>query len=76
MKTIRDFIQARQKKKIIKSIRESMAFFGHPLDDFSDKEIEEGTILFAKAWSKTGVTVKQATEAALLLGRAARTASH
>ncbi len=44
-----------------------MAFFGHSLDDFSDEEIEEGTILFAKAWSKIGVTVKQATEASFLL---------
>lgn len=66
---IKKFLQVRQKRKAIKNIREVMAFFGHPLDDFSDEEIEERTILFAKAFSKTGVTAKQATKAFFLLGQ-------
>ena len=63
----------RRKEKSIKescqSIRESFAYFGHDLSEFTDEEIIEGVIAFGKVVSSFGVTTEEAVGALQMIGR-------
>lgn len=44
----------------IRSIRESFAWFGYPLDDLTDEEIEEGVMRVSASMASMGVTAEEA----------------
>lgn len=61
--------EAAEKKAIIKSIRDNMAFFGFDLSDLSDEELEEGFIYVSEQIGNYGVTGKEAADALFCLQR-------
>ena len=46
----------------IASIRESFAWFGYPLDDLTDEEIEAGVAEIGRQLATVGVTAREAAE--------------
>jgi hypothetical protein len=57
----------RRYQQALVNIRETMAFFGCPVDDLTDEELERGIMVFSKAWAKCGVTVQEAIEGLCIL---------
>ncbi len=51
------------KARALASIRESMAFFGHPLENVSDEELEAAVVEFGRVVALAGVTAQEATTA-------------
>ena len=51
----------REHARVIASIRESMAWFGHPIDHLTDEEIEAGVMRFSEAIQQSGITAAEAT---------------
>ena len=58
-----------RKRKAIQRIRKESAFWGYPLDDLSDEQLEERILGFAKIISNTGVSMDEAIAA---LGQVSR----
>jgi hypothetical protein len=67
---IREWIAARRRRRVIAGIRRQMAFFGYPLDDMTDEEIEEGAVRIGRAVSEgVGVTADEVAQNFARFGR-------
>lgn len=73
---IREQRDERDRQRSLRTIRETFAWFGYPLDDLSDEEIEESVMRSAEAFASAGMTMDEATEAFAELGRMLREGDH
>lgn len=62
------------RRRSIAVIRETFAMFGHPLDELTDEEIEEGVAGWQEATARVGVTMAEASAAFASIGEALRDA--
>lgn len=60
---IRRLLAERQRRRSLSVIREEFAFWGYPLDDLTDEEIEERVVEAGRALANTGLTAAEATAA-------------
>ena len=59
----KEWLEQRRRKKVFKSLREHMAFFGFNMSEITDEQIQERAITTAKLVSSVGVTTQQASDA-------------
>lgn len=57
------WLEQRKRRKVFKSLRGHMKFFGFDMSEITDEEIEEGAIRTAKMMRLVGVTVQEASDA-------------
>lgn len=50
----------RQRRKTLRGIRESLAWFGCPVDNLSDEDIERGCVNIGNAVATFGITAREA----------------
>ena len=60
--------QARERRLVAQSIRESVAWFGHDISDMTDEDIEDACRRMATVCGQIGVSAEQLDEAARRLG--------
>ena len=58
------------RRRAIKRLRRELEFWGCPVDDLTDEQIEEGAIAFAVAMSQFGTSCEEASKSFLKLGEA------
>ncbi len=61
--------QIYRKRRCIAHIRGHFLWFGFNLNDYSDKEIEQGIIKAAKLWALSGLTTEEAIKAFAIMGK-------